>query len=44
MNNTTKFLILGIVLVAAFIGVQQLQQPSTVAPAHDDSCTLPGGG
>lgn len=44
MNSTTKFLILGIVLVGAFIGIQQLQQPSNVAPAHDENCTEPGGG
>lgn len=44
MNSTTKILILCIVLVGAFIGIQQLQQPETVAPAHDENCAEPGGG
>ncbi len=43
MNNTTKLLLIGLVLVAAFIGIQQLQ-PGDTGHDHDSSCSDPGGG
>ncbi len=44
MNKTTQLLLVGLVLVAAFIGIQQIQPASTSHSHQDDSCAEPGGG